>query len=209
MSKKLSNEEKIIAALDKLDKSYSDLQKFGAKYDYHIDQAAMRGDDARAKQLIKQKIGVYSLAEQLYTLKGNIELGAYTSQVASNLASLPDAIAGCKGLLAESPNFKKLGDSIKRIFKDMQKPADEISKLNNILDGALSPKSEVSTLTSRLDGIPEEETSDQFKAEYAAMMERIKAKVTPEMVSKPVGDVNSFTGDIDYAGIVEEENKKK
>lgn len=209
MAKKLSNEEKIIGALDKLDKSYRDLQKFGAKYDYHIDQAAMRGDDARAKQLIKQKIGVYSLAEQLSTLKANIELGAYTSQVASNLASLPDAIAGCKGLLAESPNFKKLGDSIKRIFKDMQKPADEIAKLNGILDGVLAPQSEASTLTSRLDGVNEEENSDQFKAEYAAMMERIKAKVTPEMISKPVESVDAATGDIDYAGIVEEENKKK
>lgn len=209
MAKRLTDEEKIILALDNLDKSYKDLQKFGAKYDYHIDQAALRGDDARAKQLIKQKISVYSLAEQLLTLKGNIELGAYTSQVASHLSTLPGAIAGCKGLLAESPNFKKLGDSIKRIFKDMQKPADEIARLNNILDGALSQRSEMSNLTSRLDGVPEEEQSDQFKAEYAAMMERIKTKVTPETVSKPSDNTNTSTGDIDYAGIVDEENKKK
>ena len=52
MAKKMSNDEKIIAALDALDKSTRNLEKFGAKYDEHIDRAAMRGDDKRAKQLI-------------------------------------------------------------------------------------------------------------------------------------------------------------
>lgn len=208
MAKKLSNDEKIIAAFDAIDKSVRNLQKFGARYDEHIDHAAMRGDDKRAKQLIKQKIGVYALAEQLQTLKGNLELGAYTSQVMSDLGTLPAAIAGCKGLLSESPNFDKLGKSIKRIFKDMQKPADEISKLNDILDGVLAPQAE-SSLTSRLEGTSETEESDQFKAEYAAMMERIKGKVAGETVAKPVAGIESATGDIDYAGIVDEENKKK
>ena len=208
MAKKLSNDEKIIAAFDAIDKSVRNLQKFGARYDEHIDRAAMRGDDKRAKQLIKQKIGVYALAEQLQTLKGNLELGAYTSQVMSDLGTLPAAIAGCKGLLSESPNFDKLGKSIKRIFKDMQKPADEISKLNDILDGVLAPQSE-SSLTSRLDGTSETEESEQFQAEYAAMMERIKSKVAPETIANPVVSTEGVTGDIDYAGIVDEENKKK
>lgn len=208
MGKKLSNDEKIIAAFDAIDKSVRNLQKFGAKYDEHIDHAAMRGDDKRAKQLIKQKIGVYALADQLQTLKGNLELGAYTSKVMSDLGTLPAAIAGCKGLLSESPNFAKLGKSIKRIFKDMKKPENEISKLNDILDGVLAPQTE-NSLTSRLDGTSEAEETDQFKAEYAAMMERIKSKVAPETIAKPVAGVESATGDIDYAGIVEEENKKK
>lgn len=208
MSKKQSNDDKIIVALDAIDRSVRNLQKFGARYDEHIDQAAMRGDDSRAKQLIRQKIGVYALSEQLGTLKGNIELGAYTAQAMSDLSTLPAAIAGCKGLLAESPNFGKLGDSIKRIFKDMQKPVDEITRLNDILDGALAPQSE-STLASRLDGTTEEEVSDQFKAEYAAMVERIKGRITSEPVAKPISEIGTMTGDIDYAGIVEEENKKK
>lgn len=208
MAKKLSNDEKIIATLDALDKSVRNLHKFGARYDEHIDNAAMHGDDKRAKQLIKQKIGVYSLAEQLQTLKGNIELGAYTAQVMSDLGTLPAAIAGCKGLLSESPNFAKLGKSIKRIFKDMQKPESEISKLNDILDGVLAPQPE-STLISHLDGTSEMEESEQFKAEYAAMMERIKTKVTPETVAKPAITADAATGDIDFEGIVKEENKRK
>ena len=170
MAKKMNNDEKIIAAFDALDKSTRNLQKFGARYDEHIDRAAMRGDDKRAKQLIKQKIGVYALAEQLQTLKGNMELGAYTAQVMSDLGTLPVAIAGCKGLLSESPNFDKLGKSIERIFKDMQRPADEISKLNNILDSVLTPQAE-NTLASRLDGTFEAEESDQFKTEYAALID--------------------------------------
>ena len=207
MTKK-DNDEKIIAALDAIDSSVRKLQKFGAKYDDHIDRAALRGDDARAKQLIKQKIGVFSLADQLSTLKSNIELGAYTAQVMSVLGTLPAAISACKGLLSESPNFKKLGDSIKRIFKDMQKPETEISKLNGILENVLSP-APASTLTSRLDGTADTEMSDQFKAEYAAMLERIKVKVASEPIAKPAAAANDETGDIDYADLIEEENRKK
>lgn len=208
MAKKRNNDEKIIAAFDAIDKSTRNLQKFGARYDEHIDRAAMRGDDKRAKQLIGQKIGVYALAEQLQTLKGNLELGAYTSQVMSDLGTLPEAIVGCKGLLSESPNFAKLGKNIKKIFNDMQKPVDEISKLNDILDGVLAPQAETS-LISRLDGTSEVENSDQFKAEYAAMMDRIKGRVAGETVAKPNTEILGATGDINFDGIIAEENKKK
>jgi hypothetical protein len=204
MAKKPSNEEKVITALDALDKAVRNLQKFGAKYDRHIDEAALRNDDARAKQLIKQKIRVYALIEQLKTLKGNIELGVYTSQAISELGTLPAAIAGCKGLLAESPDFSKLGKSITSIFKDMSKSEEEIAKLNEIL----VPKP-IGSITSRLDGTAEDEVSDQFKTEYAAMIERVKGAIAPEIVSKPAASSASATGDIDYAGIVDEENKKK
>lgn len=204
MRKKQTNDEKIVAALDALDKSVRDLQKFGAKYDSYIDEAALRGDDARAKQLIQQKIRVYALAQQLTTLKSNIELGAYTSQAISELGKLPAAIAGCKGLLAESPDFTKLGKSITAIFGDISKSEAELAKLNEILN-----PEPVASISSRLDGVAEDETSDQFKAEYAAMMERVKAKVAPEAVAKPAATDVSSTGDIDYAGIVAEENKKK
>lgn len=202
MAKKQTNDEKIISALDALDKSVRNLQKFGAKYDAYIDEAAIRGDDARAKQLIKQKIRVYALIEQLKTLKSNIELGAYTAHAISELGKLPAAISGCKGLLAESPDFTKLGKSITAIFKDINKSEEELAKLNDILN-----PEPVSSISSRLDGVAEDEVSDQFKAEYAAMIERIKGKVAPEAVASPAAA--SSTGDIDYAGIVAEENKKK
>ena len=204
MKKKQTNDEKIIAALDALDKSVRNLQNFGAKYDAYIDEAAIRGDDARAKQLIKQKIRVYALVEQLKTLKSNIELGAYTAHAISELGKLPAAIAGCKGLLAESPDFTKLGKSITAIFKDINKSEDELAKLNEILD-----PEPVSSISSRLDGVAEDEVSDQFKAEYAAMIERVKGKVAPETVANPEATDAVSTGDIDYAGIVAEENKKK
>ncbi|MGN1103988.1 MAG: hypothetical protein ACI4QI_03850 [Candidatus Coproplasma sp.] len=204
MRKKQTNDEKIIAALDALDKSVRNLQKFGAKYDVYIDEAALRNDDARAKQLIKQKIRVYALIEQLKTLKSNIELGAYTSQAISELGKLPAAIAGCKGLLAESPDFTKLGKSITAIFKDISKSEAELAKLNDILNPA-----PVASISSRLDGAAEDEVSDQFKAEYAAMIERVKGKVSPETVAKPGSVGITETGDVDYAGILAEENKKK
>lgn len=204
MKKKQTNDEKIIAALDALDKSVRNLQKFGAKYDVYIDEAAIRGDDARAKQLIKQKIRVYALVEQLKTLKSNIELGAYTAHAISELGKLPAAIAGCKGLLAESPDFTKLGKSITAIFKDINRSENELAKLNEVLN-----PEPVASISSRLDGAAEDEVSDQFKAEYAAMIERVKSKVASETIAAAdVADASS-TGDIDYAGIVAEENKKK
>lgn len=203
MAKK-TNDEKIIAAMDSIDKAVRMLERYGARYDEHIDAAALRGDDARAKQLIKQKHKVYALASQLNTLKMNIELGAYTAQAISQLGKLPEAIAGCKGLLAETPDFTKLGKSITAIFKDMEKSESEIAKLNEILE-----PQPVDTIASRLDGtsVSEEENTDWFKAEYAAMIERIKPSVTPEMVTKP--DIEDSTGDIDYEGIIEDEKKKK
>ena len=66
-----------------------------------------------------------------------------------------------------------------------------------------------SSLTSRLDGTSEAEESDQFKAEYAAMMERIKGKVAGETVTKPSTETVGATGDINFDGIIAEENKKK
>ncbi len=207
MKKKQTNDEKIIAAFDAIDKSVRNLTKFGARYDEYIDQAAMRNDDRRVRQLIKQKHGVHELAEQLEALKSNLELGAFTAQVVADMGKLPAAISGCKGLLDESPNFKKLGDDIKKIFKDMQAPVDEISHLNDILDNVLSPQPE-SVLASRLDGSSVDEDTDWFKAEYAAMMERVKHKVAPENVAKPAAaPANEATGEIDYEGVMEEENK--
>lgn len=203
MAKKQTNDSKIIIAMDALEKSVRDLIKFGTKYDGYIDEAAMRGDDTRAKQLIKQKIRVFALADQLKTLKSNIELGAYTSHAISELGKLPAAIAGCKGLIAESPDFSKLGKSIENIFNDISKAESELSGLNRILD----PKP--ISISSRLDDVAEDEVSDEFKAEYAAMIERIKGKISTEKVVKPDGADITSTGDIDYAGIVAEENKKK
>ena len=100
MGKKQSNDEKIIGALDALDKSKRNLENFAKQYDRHIDQAALRNDKNRVNKLIRQKIGVYSLINQLQTLKGNIELGAYTAKAISEMGKLPAAIAGCKGLLS-------------------------------------------------------------------------------------------------------------
>lgn len=204
MAKKQTNDEKIIAALDALDKSERNLQKFGAKYDQYIDEAVLRGDDARAKQLIKQKIRVYALTEQLKTLKSNIELGAYTAHAISELGKLPAAISGCKGLLAESPDFTKLGKNINAIFTDINKSEAELAKLNDILN-----PEPVNSISSRLDGVADDEMSDQFKAEYAATIERVKGKIAPEKIANTETLDAISTGDIDYAGIVAEENKKK
>ena len=207
MAKKQTNQDKIIAALDSVDKSVRNLRKFGDRYNYYINQAALKNDQKRVEQLINQKLAVYALINQLETLKTNIELGAYTSEAVASLGKLPAAIAGCKGLLSQSPNFKSLGKDIEKIFKDMKKPAEELSKLNDILNDISAPLGE-DTLSSRLDG-PINEKSEEFQAEYAEMMERIKAQTGKETVTKPATENAEMTGLIDYAGVIAEENNKK
>ena len=204
---KKSNEEKIIAALNALDASTLKLRKFAERYDEYIDREALRGNDARAKALIKQKIRVCALIEQLETLKSNLELGAFTAQVVSDLGMLPAALEGCRGLLAESPNFSKLGKSLGKIFKDINAPADEIARLNAIFDETMAVGAE-STLESRLNATAADENNEAFAAEYAAMMERIKGKVAPDSVVA-AADVAADTGNIDIEGIINDENKKK
>ncbi len=202
MKKKQTNDQKIIAAWDAIDKSVRNLRKFSQRCEIYMDEAAIRGDDARAKQLIKQKISIDTFAKGLEAFKSNMEFGTYKIQAISELGKLNDAIAGCKGLLSESPDFTKLGKSIETILGDINASEAEFAKLNEIFD----PKP-VESITSRLDGTiaDEVEQSDQFKAEYAAMIERVKGKIAPETVSKPNGTDVSSTGDIDYEGLMKKE----
>jgi hypothetical protein len=206
MAKKQSNDEKIIGAMDALSRSICNLGNLRNKYNNYIDEAALRGDDARAKQLIKQKIRLSALIRQFETLNSNIALGVYTSQALSELGKLPAAIVGCKGLLAESPDFSKLGKSIASIYKDIGKSESELADLNKLFEPI-----PIRSVSSRLDEIPEDEKSDEFKAEYAAMIERLKP--IPDSVQQPkdidITDGLTSTGNIDYKGIVDEENKKK
>jgi hypothetical protein len=174
------------------------MERFSEKYNEYIDKAARSGDDARAKALIKQKIGVNALIRQLDGLKANVEVGAYTAQALAELGKLPAALASCKGLLKESPNFATLGKSITSIFRDMDKTQSELEKLNEILSPAPAE-----TFESRLSGAADTmEESAAYKAEYAAMIERIKPK--SDSVVRP-----SVTGDLDIEGIIAEENNKR
>lgn len=208
MAKKQTNEEKIVAALDALDEQVRGLRKFGASYDKYIDEAGLHNNKQRVSQLIKQKISVYAAADRLNVLKSNLMLGASSAQIAVGLSTLDAAISGCKGLLAKTPNFDKLNKNVEKVFKDINATSDAIDKLNGVLDKALTPQ-DSGTLASRLDGTSEIEESDQYKAEYAAMMERIKGQITPDTVAKPASIAEDITGDVDIAGIIAEENKKK
>lgn len=199
---KQSDDSKIINAMDSVDKAVRILRKYGSSFDEYIDEAAIRGNDARAKQLIRQKIRVLDLVDQLTEVKSNITLGAYTSYALAELGKLPDAISACKGLLADSPDFDKLAKSLASIFSDISKSEQEIAKLNNAL--TTEPTGTIESILAT----DEPEKSERFNAEYAAMIERIKGRVAPESVAKPAADVDA-TGDIDYAGIVEDENKKR
>lgn len=201
---KSTNEAKIVAAMDAVSKTLRVLTRFSAKYDKCMDEAAILGNNARAKELIRQKNRVSTLIKLLENFESYFELGAFTSSALSELGKLPAALAGCKGLLAESPDFTKLAKSITSIFGDIDEAEAELKKLNDMLSPSLE-----SSKPSRLESVAEEEESDEFKAEYAAMIERIKHKVAPEAVAAPDATRATLTGDIDYEGIVSEENKRK
>lgn len=208
MKRRKDKEQQILAAMDALDRGVRTLEKFGARYDEYIDKAAASGDDARARQLIRQKHRVYSIAKLIGSLKSNLELGAFSSHALSQLSGLPDALAACKGLLSEMPDLDKLTKSLQSLFSSMNETEKGLEALNR----ALEPQP-VETIGSRLDGASayEEDNSEWFQAEYAAMIERLKANggapiSAPAAAASAVG---APTGEIDYRGIIEEEKKRQ
>ena len=205
--KRKENEEAIVNVLDSIDIAVKNLTKFGEKYDSYIDEAALRGDDRRARQLISQKVNVFNFIRNLQAFKSNVTLGAYTAMTLSSLEGLPRAIKSCKGLLAQTPDFSKLSSSMKTIFDDIDKAQQELAKLGCCPQGN-------GTLESRLlgDDISDDNLSEEFKTEYAAMMSRVKAQIPGEKVASPAATFDNDnardTGAFDYAGIIEEEKKK-
>ena len=89
----------------------------------------------------------------------------------------------------------------------MNKTSEEIANLNGILDSVLMPETE-HTYASIIEGADPIEESEQFKAEYEAMMIRIGKKVSGEPVAKPETGVVGATGNLDFDGLMAEENKK-
>ncbi len=207
MKKKKNSEEIIVEALDALSKSVRNLKNFVETYKKYIADAVSRNDNARIKYLIIQKHGADTLIDNLELLKSNILLGVHGSQAVSGLGKLPAALSSCEGLLAQTPDFSKLGKSIANIFKDIQKSESEIGKLNDIL----SPKPVIS-ISSCLDGNggDEVEKTDWYKAELAAAVEMANDKIAPIKVATPASESAVLgTGDLDFSGIIAEENKKK
>lgn len=206
---KQTNEEKIISVMNAMDKSVKILKKHGTKYDAVIDQAALRGDDKMAKALIRRKIGVYKLAEQLEFFKATIELGAVNSAVAASLGTLPEALAGCKGLLSASPDFKRVGKDIEKIFSDMLRPMNEIQKLNDTLDAIMFPTGNIA-IGSDLDPVSNEAEDERFKAEYDAMIDRLRPRVEGSSVAAPAVTAESDdTGNFDIDELISGANTRK
>lgn len=205
MTKKKADNEKILAAMDELGKSVRMLQGYSEKFNEHIDRAFMREDDASVKRLIRQKHGVLALADRLESLKNNIELSAISASAISKLSKLPDAVAGCKGLLTEKPDIAGLNKSISSIFADLRKSESEIGSLVDVLDPQPSENFE-----NWLDGgssNADEERSDWFQAELKAAEMRNMPKLSDNAVVHP--EDATATGEVDYEGIIKEETKRK
>lgn len=204
--KKQTNDEKIIKTLVAIDKSIRDLGKFKEKYDSYIDEAFMREDEQRVVQLIKQKVRVGKLIDQLGKIKSQIELGAFSAQAISELGTLPEAIAACKGIMSETPNFEKLGKSLLSVFKDIDKSEVELEKLNEILD----PKPALS-LDSKLGTTGTVATKDPFMdtPEYKKEFENLCIRIRPILeggIPKPDA---MPTDNMDLASIMRRENEEK
>lgn len=197
---KLSNEERIATALTGLDRANRILVHNCQNYNAFIDEATNRGDDARARKLIHQKLHIKHLSEKLITLKSHLMVGVLTAQTMSTLNTLPGLISGCKGLLAESPDFSKLENDIKSIFEDIDKTERGIDSLNNVIDPPAT-----NTWSDILGETSLDEQSDEFKAEYQAAIDRAKVVIAAQSVAKPVA---YDTGDINCAGIMNDENNK-
>ena len=213
-NKKAKKEEQVIYALDQIDKAAKTLNAMADNYNGLIDEAGLRNDAKRVETLISQKIGVVRLANMFTVLKQNIIASYQTSKSLATLSGLPELINNCRGLLNQAPDFNKLAKSIKGVLEDIQGPTEQLQEFNDIVDSVLIPESESSFKNGIDDLLPKEQTehSEEFKAEYEAMLLRIKPKVQSNKVVKaddlPDEELNTG-GLVDYEGIISEENKKK
>jgi hypothetical protein len=190
MAKKWSKDEKIIEAMETLDMFIRNLDAFRNKYDDYIDEAVLCGDDARARQLIKQKIRVSVLIRQFKTFRSDIMLGACTMKAESKLYKLSAIIAEYKGRLTETLN-SELEKSNVSFYVCIEKLEAEIEKFNK--EFAVIP---IGSIPNRLNEIPEDEIQAELRDHIPGRM--------PVQRSKEI----DITDNIDYKGIVDEENKK-
>ena len=215
MKSKVSNEKKIVAALDSIDKVVDMFQKLGEEYVEKSDKALMRGDDKRAKRLLMQKIILGKWALRFETLKDDITLRAVQSKAISGLGKLPDAIDGCRKLQKELPDLKKLSKSIKKVFVGLDDEDGPLSEFFKAMEKDLAPIDEDVFRESTLD---EMEMSEQDKDMLAALKKemelqdlRVKASISGVGAAAPVAtdDPIGATGDADLASIIAAENNKK
>lgn len=201
MKKKVDKTEAIVNVLDALDKVTRKLQKCADQYDRYMLEAAMMQDDVHAKQFIREKISINKWISALKRLGIAIRAQAAKALAINGLADLPSAINACLGILSESPNFDKLEKSIRKIAEELNKSGEGLQKI----DEALNPTPQ-KRMSSILEDSNEEEETEEFKAEYAALMEKVKSQINAEKVVN-ANPADSLTGDIDYEGIVKKENE--
>ncbi|MCR4660736.1 MAG: hypothetical protein K5765_01895 [Clostridia bacterium] len=209
-NQKAENKQKVVTALTDLDRVISKLQKHVSRYDKQIDAAGLRNDANEVKKLIKQKMNWNHSIKNLAALKEHILFKMQQAEAGSELVSLSGAIAGLKGLDAASPDFDKLNKTIEKVFKDVENPFDKIADINKTLDNVISPEVNSSLYHDDYDPV---EDSEEYKLEYDAMLGRIRNQLSDVQNVNPASNDSTLnditTGDVDVAGIVEEENKKK
>ena len=207
---KEENKQKVVDALTVIDNVIGKLQKHVGRYDKQIDAAGLRNDPNEVKKLIKQKMNWNHSIKNLARLKDQILFKMNQAEAGAELASLSDAIAGLKGLNEASPDFDKLNKTLEKVFKDVDNPFDKIADINKTLDNVISPEITTSLYHDEYDPV---EDSEEYKLEYDAMLGRISNQLSQGPKVNPVSAgstvVDNSTGDIDVAGIVDEENKKK
>ena len=214
MKSKISNEKKIIAALDSIDKVVGMFDRLGQEYVEKSDKALMRGDDKRAKRLLTAKIILDRWSLRFDTLKDDINLRAVQSKALAGLGKLPDAVDGCRRLMKELPDLKKLSKSIKKVFVGLDDADGPLSDFFAEMEKDLAPVDEEVFRSSTLDEIDMSEQDKDLVAALKKEMElqdlRVKSNLSGAGISTPVADDPiGATGDADLASIIAAENNKK
>lgn len=203
--KKKLRDQQIIAGMTSIDMAVRHMQSHAQQYNNWIDKAALSGNDARARSLLARKIRVNKFIKRLEDVKVAVEEGVFTTTAIAKLSDLPGAISACVNIRQEVPDFKKMGDNIKNLFAGLNEAENEIKKLTEIL--SVEPINNVD-IDPDLAGIPQYnpnpiESTPEFKAEYEAMLDRIKPYVGSSKVPQ-----NNDTGNIDIDGLVNDINNE-
>lgn len=200
MKKKQTDMQKIAEGIAKIEGSRKEIEGLVTLYDGWIDEAATLGRDEHSDLLIEEKVDLINFVADLKFLELQMRNGAVTANAFSKLGQIPVAIASCKALLKEGPDFNKLTESISNFHVGLRQAKTSLASLKNSLAGN---KFE----TDNRVVVPRAESS-LVKAEKAARELRLMSKKSSQDVAMPK-NVAEKVDILDIDAIIDDVNKRK
>ena len=203
--KKQKQLQKVSESLNTFKQVADKLRALTGLYTEWIDEAAKNGDDEYSNQLIEEKVENDEIVADLDSLYRQVLQQATLAAVLGELSTLPAAVKACKGLLSASPNFKKIGKSVKSFRSELDKARLSLHEMRQELRGQVKSNYNPDffanlTSTNAKEAAADPKHRQRLEAEKAARDARLAAGVVSGMVAAPVNTTPATAEQIAGAG---------